>query len=53
MFMQKGHNGNLPMKVQLSEDKIVSIEVDDSGESEGIANPVLNVYLKISSMDKR
>ena len=48
----KGHNGNLPMKVQLSEDKI-SIEVDDSGESEGIANPVLNVYLKISSMDKR
>ena len=36
----KGHNGNLPMKVQLSEDKIVSIEVDDSGESEGIANPV-------------
>ena len=28
------------MKVQLSEDKIVSIEVDDSGESEGIANPV-------------
>ncbi|MGF7194776.1 NADH-dependent flavin oxidoreductase [Staphylococcus pasteuri] len=36
----KGHNGNLPMKVELSEDKIVSIEVDDSGESEGIANPV-------------
>jgi len=36
----KGHNGNLPMKVELSEDKIVSIEVDDSGESEGIANLV-------------
>ncbi|MDU9352104.1 flavocytochrome c [Staphylococcus warneri] len=36
----KGHNGDLPMKVELSEDKIINIEVDDSGESEGIANPV-------------
>ncbi|EKU50050.1 NADH-dependent flavin oxidoreductase [Staphylococcus massiliensis] len=36
----KGHNGNLPMKVELSKDRILSVHVDDSGESEGIANPV-------------
>lgn len=36
----KGHNGNLPMQVELSKDKIISVHVDDSGESEGIANPV-------------
>ncbi|RAA70257.1 flavocytochrome c, partial [Burkholderia multivorans] len=35
----QGHNANLPMKVVFSEDEIVSIEVDDSNESEGIANP--------------
>lgn len=35
----KGHNANLPMKVVFSEDKILSIDVDDSNESEGIANP--------------
>ncbi|REH77204.1 flavocytochrome c [Staphylococcus felis] len=36
----KGHNGDLPMKVELSDNKIISIDIDDSGESEGIANPV-------------
>lgn len=36
----KGHNGKLPMEVTLTEDKITSIVVDDSGESEGIANVV-------------
>ena len=28
------------MQVELSKDKIISVHVDDSGESEGIANPV-------------
>ena len=35
----RGHNGDLPMEVTFSEDKILSIEIDDSTESEGIANP--------------
>ncbi|WP_179032534.1 flavocytochrome c [Paenibacillus kribbensis] len=35
----RGHNGNLPMEVTFSEDKIMSIVVDDRQESEGIANP--------------
>ncbi|MCS4485595.1 NADH-dependent flavin oxidoreductase [Staphylococcus americanisciuri] len=36
----KGHNGDLPMEVELSETEILRIDVDDSSESEGIANPV-------------
>ncbi|PXZ07913.1 flavocytochrome c [Gilliamella apicola] len=35
----RGHNGDLPVKVTFSEDKILDIIVDNSKESEGIANP--------------
>lgn len=35
----RGHNGNLPMEVTFSADKIINIVVDDRQESEGIANP--------------
>lgn len=35
-----GHNGDLPMVVKLSEDKIEAIDIDTSGESEGIADVV-------------
>ncbi|KAF1299186.1 flavocytochrome c [Enterococcus sp. JM4C] len=35
-----GHNGDLPMVVTLSEDRIEKIDIDTSGESEGIADVV-------------
>lgn len=35
-----GHNGDLPMVVTLSKDRIENIEIDTSGESEGIADVV-------------
>lgn len=35
-----GHNGDLPMVVTLSNDRIESIEIDSSGESAGIADVV-------------
>lgn len=35
-----GHNGDLPMTVTLSKEKIEAINVDTSGESEGIADVV-------------
>lgn len=35
-----GHNGDLPMVVTLSEDRIESIDIDTSGETEGIADVV-------------
>lgn len=35
-----GHNGILPMKVELSADRIESIDIDTSGESQGIADVV-------------
>lgn len=35
-----GHNGDLPMVVTLSADRIEDIEIDTSGESEGIADVV-------------
>jgi urocanate reductase len=35
-----GHNGDLPMKVTLSDAKIEAIDIDTSGESEGIADVV-------------
>ncbi|MEZ8095025.1 flavocytochrome c [Photobacterium swingsii] len=35
----RGHNGNLPVTVTFSEDKILEITVDSSKESDGIANP--------------
>lgn len=35
-----GHNGNLPMTVTLSDDRIEAIDIDTSGESEGIADIV-------------
>lgn len=35
----RGHNGDLPITVTFSKDKILDITVDDSKESEGIANP--------------
>lgn len=35
-----GYNGDLPMIVTFSADKIESIKVDSSGESEGITDPV-------------
>ena len=35
-----GHNGDLPMVVTLSSDRIESIEIDSSGESAGIADVV-------------
>ncbi len=35
-----GHNGSLPMTVELSEHRIEKIEVDSSGETKGIASPV-------------
>lgn len=34
-----GHNGQLPVTVSFSEDKILAISVDSSKESDGIANP--------------
>lgn len=36
----KGHNNSLPMKVTFSKDKIEKIEVDNSGESEGLSEQV-------------
>lgn len=36
----KGHNSELPMQVAFSEDKILSITVDDSNESEGLSDQV-------------
>jgi fumarate reductase flavoprotein subunit len=35
----RGHNGDLPVTVRFSEDQILNITVDSSGESDGIANP--------------
>lgn len=35
-----GHNGDLPMVVTLSNDRIETIDIDTSGESEGIADVV-------------
>ncbi|MDT2674695.1 flavocytochrome c [Enterococcus dongliensis] len=35
-----GHNGNLPMTVTLSDDRIEAIDIDTAGESEGIADIV-------------
>ncbi|WP_057491399.1 flavocytochrome c [Streptococcus orisasini] len=35
-----GHNGDLPMAVTLSEDRIVTIDIDSSGETGGIADIV-------------
>ncbi|MFV0559266.1 MAG: flavocytochrome c [Enterococcus sp.] len=35
-----GHNGDLPMVVTLSEERIETIDIDTSGESEGIADVV-------------
>lgn len=35
-----GHNGDLPMVVTLSEERIEAINIDTSGESEGIADVV-------------
>ena len=35
----QGHNGDLPVTVTFSEDKILDIVVDSSKESDGIANP--------------
>lgn len=35
-----GHNGSLPMRVVLTEDRIEEIEIDTSGETEGIATVV-------------
>ncbi|MEY8371023.1 FAD-dependent oxidoreductase [Aerococcaceae bacterium 50-4] len=35
-----GHNGDLPMVVRFSENKIESIDIDSSGETEGIADLV-------------
>ncbi len=35
----RGHNGDLPVTVTFSEDKILDIVVDSSKESDGIANP--------------
>ncbi len=35
-----GHNGDLPMVVKLSEERIEAIDIDTSGESEGIADVV-------------
>lgn len=35
-----GHNGDLPMTVTLSQERIESIDIDTSGESEGIADVV-------------
>lgn len=35
----RGHNADLPITVFFSEDEILSIEVDSSKESDGIANP--------------
>ena len=35
-----GHNGDLPMAVTLSTDRIESIDIDTEGESEGIADVV-------------
>lgn len=37
-----GHNGLLPMKVTLSDDKIENIDIDTSGETEGIATVVFS-----------
>ena len=34
-----GHNGDLPVTVRFSEDRILEISVDSSKESDGIANP--------------
>ena len=36
----KGHNGDLPMVVSFSENRIEDIKVDTSGETEGIADTV-------------
>ncbi|MCZ0716877.1 flavocytochrome c [Aerococcus kribbianus] len=33
-----GHNGDLPMTVTFSDDEIIDISIDHSGETEGIAN---------------
>ncbi|MBU5594565.1 flavocytochrome c [Amphibacillus sp. MSJ-3] len=35
-----GHNGDLPMTVRLTEDRIEKIDIDTSGESQGIADVV-------------
>ncbi len=35
-----GHNGNLPMSVTLTEDRIEAIDIDSSGETGGIADIV-------------
>lgn len=35
----RGHNGDLPVTVTFSDDKILDIVVDSSKESDGIANP--------------
>ncbi len=35
-----GHNGNLPMAVTLTEERIETISIDTTGESEGIADVV-------------
>ena len=35
----RGHNGDLPVTVTFSEDRILEIVVDSSKESDGIANP--------------
>ncbi|MCP1639459.1 uncharacterized protein with FMN-binding domain [Streptococcus gallinaceus] len=37
-----GHNGNLPMQVTLSEERIEKIDIDSSGESAGIADIVFS-----------
>lgn len=38
-----GHNGNLPMQVTLSEERIEKIDIDSSGESAGIADIVFSL----------
>ncbi|MTV82666.1 flavocytochrome c [Secundilactobacillus folii] len=35
-----GHNGDLPMSVEFSDDRIENIDIDTSGETEGIADAV-------------
>jgi fumarate reductase flavoprotein subunit len=39
----KGHNASLPMEVTFSEDEILDIKIDKSGESEGLSDEAFEV----------
>ena len=47
-----GHNGSLPMEVELSEKRIEAIRIDTSGESKELLIQFLNAFQNLLLRDK-